>query len=263
MFSYWLDLWSLTPDGAPIHTPTSDLLPVLRDGKHAMLKVARAAEEERGHQLMVWWNGQGAARVLKHEGAALLMERLGSGPSLVTLAQAGEDNQATRILCGTAARLHAPRAQPYPELVPLDHWFRALEAAASDGGLLARSWETAQDLLRRPQQVCPLHGDIHHGNVLRSSQGRWLAIDPKGLIGERTFDFANVLCNPTLDHARRPGRLAQQATVLAEAARLSRRRLLQWTVAYAGLSAAWHLEDGQKQQAQKVMELGEIALAEL
>ncbi|GGK21552.1 streptomycin 3''-kinase [Deinococcus malanensis] len=263
MFTPWLDRWSLTPDGVHVHTHSSDLLPVLRAGQKAMLKVARSFEEEQGHQLMVWWDARGAARVLKHEGAALLLERLEDSPTLTGLVEAGQDDQATRILCKVAAHLHAPRPLPWPELTTLGRWFRALEAAAPGGGLLARSWDTAQGLLGEPQEVCPLHGDIHHGNVLFSSQRGWLAIDPKGLVGERTFDFANVLCNPTLDLARHPGRLARQATLLAEEACLDRTRLLRWTAAYAGLSAAWHLEDGQAQQAQDVLGLAGLALPDL
>lgn len=30
-----------------------------------------------------------------------------------------------------------------------------------------------------------LHGDLHHGNVLDFGASGWLAIDPKGLKGER------------------------------------------------------------------------------
>jgi hypothetical protein len=32
----------------------------------------------------------------------------------------------------------------------------------------------------------------------------WLAIDPKGLVGERGFDFANIFTNPDLDNPTRP-----------------------------------------------------------
>jgi aminoglycoside/hydroxyurea antibiotic resistance kinase len=41
-----------------------------------------------------------------------------------------------------------------------------------------------------------LHGDLHHGNVLDFGLRGWLAIDPKGLLGERGFDFANIFTNP-------------------------------------------------------------------
>jgi streptomycin 6-kinase len=67
-----------------------------------------------------------------------------------------------------------------------------------------------------------LHGDIHHGNILDAGQRGWLAIDPKGLIAERGFDFANMFCNPDLKTAVAPRRLARQASVVAEAADLDR-----------------------------------------
>ncbi|MFC4637027.1 aminoglycoside phosphotransferase family protein [Deinococcus hohokamensis] len=263
MLSDWLDGWALTPDGAPMHTHSSDLLPVLVGGERAMLKVARSAEEERGHRLMVWWAGEGAARVLRHEGPALLMERLDDDTPLGPLASGGQDDEATRILCRAAVRLHAPRPQAWPALPALPGWFRSLEAASAGGGLFARCWDEARALLHSAQDQCPLHGDLHHGNVLRSGERGWLAIDPKGLIGERGFDFANLLCNPTLDHARRPGRLARQASVVAAETGLERTRLLRWVAAYAGLSAAWHHEDRQTAEVWATLDIAQLALAEL
>jgi streptomycin 6-kinase len=89
-----------------------------------------------------------------------------------------------------------------------------------------------------------LHGDMHHGNVLNFGSRGWLAIDPKGLIGERYFDYANILCNPDAEIATMPGRLSRQVRVVAEAAHLERNRLLAWVVAWAGLSAAFLVDDG-------------------
>ncbi len=60
----------------------SHLLPVRRDGAPAMLKVALNQEEREGAALMVWYGGDGAARVLAHEGAALLLERASGDRSL-------------------------------------------------------------------------------------------------------------------------------------------------------------------------------------
>jgi streptomycin 6-kinase len=39
-----------------------------------MLKIAVLDEERLGNQLMNWWDGQGAARVVKHDENAILME---------------------------------------------------------------------------------------------------------------------------------------------------------------------------------------------
>ncbi len=61
----WFDRWHLEADGEPLKTHSSLLLPVRRDGVPAMLKIAHEQEERRGSRLMAWWNGDGAARVLR------------------------------------------------------------------------------------------------------------------------------------------------------------------------------------------------------
>ena len=64
------------------------------------------------------------------------------------------------------------------------------------GGILARCAEAARALLSEPREVGVLHGDLHHDNVLDFGVRGWLAIDPKRLVGERGFDFANIFTNP-------------------------------------------------------------------
>jgi streptomycin 6-kinase len=262
MFDDYLARWGLTRDGAPIATRSSDLLPVRRAGVPAMLKIAREAEERRGGLLMSWWGGDGAARVLAQEGDALLLERATSTGSLVEMARGGCDDEASRVICAVAARLHAPRRGPPPEVIPLPRWCAALEpAAARHRGVLRLAAATARELLAEPEEVVVLHGDLHHGNVLDFGTRGWLAIDPKGLVGERGFDYANLFCNPDLASATAPGRLARQATVVAEAAGLDRPRLLRWILAWAGLSAAWLLEDGEAPGIP--LEVANIAATEL
>ncbi len=243
MFRDYLTRWQLTPDGEPITTPTSHLLPVLFNTFPAMLKIAIVPEEKSGGKLMAWWDGDGAARVLAQDGDALLLERALGTASLAEMACNDRDDDACRIICGVVARLHTPRQQP-PPAVPLTHWFRELAPAAKQrGGILTLCAETAQELLSEPQDEVVLHGDIHHGNILDFGRG-WLAVDPKGLFGERGFDYANLFCNPTGETATAPGRLARRADVVAAAAYLDRRRLLKWVLAWSGLSAVWMLSDG-------------------
>jgi streptomycin 6-kinase len=263
MFDYYLARWGLTPDGEPIVTRGSRLLPVRYGEMPAMLKIAVETEEWRGTTLMIWWNGEGAARVLAHEANALLMERAIGDASLVEMASNGRDDQASRILCAVATILHLPRDRTPPStIIPLSRWFRALGPAASRfGGIWERAAASARELLAEPQEVVVLHGDIHHGNILDAGPRGWLAIDPKGLIGERGFDFANIFCNPDLKTAVAPERLARRASVVAEAAGLDRIRLLKWVLAYAGLSAAWSLEDGELPEL--ALAVAELAASEL
>ncbi len=245
MFADYLAQWELTPDGEPIVTHSSRLLPVLYRGEPAMLKIALEKEERWGAALMVWWQGEGAVRVLAHSGDALLMERATGTASLPDMARNGRDDEASRIICGVAAGLHRPRERPLPELLPLPVRFRELEEGGErHGGVMAQAAATARMLLADPRDQVVLHGDLHHGNVLDAGGRGWLAIDPKRLFGERGFDFANIFCNPDRTTATRPGRLSRQVEVVAESAGLERRRLLQWILAWAGLSALWLFNDG-------------------
>lgn len=266
-FQPWLDRWGLVPDGDAFSTPYtgSQLLPVRQNGVPAMLKLAHEAEERRGGGVMAWWDGQGAALVLAHEDEALLLERAMGAGSLIEMARCDDDG-ATRILCHAALGLHAPRpATPPASLVPLGRWFAALAPAANrHGGVLIQAHAAAQALLADPREIGVLHGDIHHENVLDFGPRGWLAIDPKGLIGERGFDYANIFCNPDPLVAGPPERLRRQVEVVTEAAGLEPRRLLQWILAYAGLSASWTLGDAKdRDEASAALTIAEIAAAEL
>jgi streptomycin 6-kinase len=252
-FAPWLDRWGLTPDGEPFSTPYNSnwLIPVRRGGEAAILKIAPSPHERAGASLMSWLAGDGAARVLEWEGDALLLERLPATRSLAEMARSGGDDEAMRILCAVGDRLHAPKDRPLPDsLIPLARWFRALApAAATHGGILDLALAQARALLADPQEVCLLHGDLHHENVIDGGAleagGRgWLIIDPKGLLGERAYEYATSLCNPDAAIALSPGRLARQIGVVARAARLDPHRLTRWLVAHAGISAVWCVQDG-------------------
>jgi streptomycin 6-kinase len=246
-FRHWLVQWRLTPDGSAFTTRFgSQLLPVVWRGERAILKIARREEERRGGKLMEWYGGTGAARVLAREGDALLLERLVGKRSLSDMVRWGQDDEATRILCGTAIALHASREEAAPAgLIPLEVWFRALETAASQhGGTFATCAGVARSLLADQREPVVLHGDVHHGNVLDGEARGWLAIDPKGLVGERGFEYANLFRNPDLATALAPGRMQRRIQIVAQEADLDGRRLLDWVIAYAGLGAAWSLEDG-------------------
>jgi streptomycin 6-kinase len=250
MFDPYLARWGLTPDGQPIVTRAARLLPVRRGDEPAMLRITVLEEAKGGEVLLKWWDGRGAARVLASEGDALLLERALGTQSLSAFARTGRDDEATRIMVDVIAELHAPRGKPLPDLIPLDTWFEALwPAAATHGGLLARAADAARSLLAAPLGRGALHGDIHHDNILDFGARGWLAIDPNRLVGERGFDYANLFCNPDIGGggppvAVLPERFSGRIQIVSERAGIERSRLAQWVLAYAGLSAAWIIADG-------------------
>lgn len=223
-----------------------------------MLKIALVDEEVRGNHLMTWWGGRGAAPVLEHDGRAILLERATGIRSLAVLAEtdADGDDRATLILCATGLRLHelGPPAAA-AELTPLTRWFadliepggsdRALPASREAGEFQSRAASLARQMLSSSRESVVLHGDLHHGNVLDFAEAGWLAIDPKGLVGDPAFEFANILCNPTPSVAVRQGRVARQSAIIAEATGIDLKRIVAWTVAYCGLSSVWSAQDHQ------------------
>jgi streptomycin 6-kinase len=236
--------WRLKPDGDVITTPSSVLQPVIYEGAKAFLKYPTGEEERRGAAAMVYWGGEGAARVLKGDGKAQVLERLADDISLTEMAAGPQDSEATKILCAAVAALHTPRSANQPSsLAPLDRWFAALHTAAAQEGenqaLFQAGLAIALPLISKPESLVVLHGDIHHANVLHDPVRGWLAIDPKGLIGDRGYDYANMLCNPLGAIAQAPGRLRKQAEVVSAASGLTLERVLRWVAAYSALSVAW------------------------
>ena len=242
--------WELTADGAAFSTSSSDLYPVRWRGRPAMLKIVTHPDERNGAAALAWFGGQGAVEVLERDGDALLMARAEGAGDLTLMVARGEDDAATRIICSVVQRLHAPRPEPAPaELTPLTRRFRALFRVADAPGAdphYVQAAAMARRLLAEPLNAVVLHGDIHHENILRDPRGGWVAIDPKGLVGEATFDYCNTLENPIAhkDVVLRPGRLRSQAEVIAEAAGIDLKRLLEFTFAFGALSECWGVEDG-------------------
>ncbi|WP_049268635.1 aminoglycoside phosphotransferase family protein [Citrobacter braakii] len=268
LFNSWLSRWGLTPDGQPLETHTSQLLPVVtKDGQKAILKLTDDDSERNGCELMVWWNGNGAAKVLAHAAGAILLERATGAGSLADMSWSGNDAQACRIICHAASRLHLPRNASTPALTPLLYWFRDLvPAAKKHGGILTHCAEVANVLLSSPQNEVVLHGDLHHGNILDFGTKGWLAIDPKGLVGERGFDYANIFTNPDLAAPTKPVAIepeifAQRVNIVSEIAKIERQRLLMWIIAWCGLSSAWFLQEGDC--ATIPLRIAELASAEL
>ena len=262
----WFERWALTPDGEPFSTKFgSRLAPVRWRGRAAMLKVANGEEERRGGSLMVWWGGEGAAQVFAAEDPAILLERLSGPRSLAAMAEGGADDEATRILCRTAMRLHAPRPEPPPAtLFPMPRWFASLwPAAEAHGGTYALAAVVARELLATPREAAVMHGDLHHDNLLDGEDRGWLVIDPKGVIGERGFEYANLFRNPSAAMALEPGRMRRRAAIVIAETGLERDRLFRWIFAYAALGAAWSLESGHDQDAAVGLQIAEIAAAEL
>lgn len=212
-----------------------------------------------GEAWLRWRNGEGAVRLLDRKGALLLLEDA-AGPSLLDIFHAHGDDAATEIAAWVLRDLKKQPGAPAPSgLTPLRESFSSLFARAAGEPARPQFVEAAalaQRLLDSQQDVRPLHGDFHHENVLLSPRG-WLAIDPRGVAGDPAYEAANWFYNPLGSELRHdPERALEVAAALGPALGRLPETLMDWGIAHAALSAAWHIEDGNAEEAEKSLRVG-------
>lgn len=254
--------WNLSNPQHLTQTMTSHIYTVTHDAETVILKLLSPSEtkEQIGAKALHYFDGCGAVRLLHADQGAQLLE-YAAGDELVTLVERGEDENATRIIAEVIQQIHSvPHQPPYDGLFRLDDWFGELfRKAASDKqaglkSIYVRGTSVAEWLLSDPQEVRVLHGDIHHRNIRQSSRG-WLAFDPKGLLGERTYDCVNTLCNPVITElVHNETRLLTNAAILADILKLDLQRILAFTFTYACLNASWWLLPKNSPEADSIVD---------
>lgn len=88
-----------------------------------------------------------------------------------------------------------------------------------------------------------LHGDLHHGNILYSQERGWLAIDPKGVVGDPYFDLIQFMLNDLIEKPDPKTLLRYRVGRITELLELDKRRLLKAAIAMSMLYACWFVED--------------------
>ena len=191
--------WQLTVDR--LHPMTFHWVArVIRaDGTPAVLKIGEAdGHLDNEAEALRIFAGRGAVELLAEDRArgALLMTSAEPGTPVADLVPA-DDPAATAALIEAGRRLH--RVPPPGCTLPHLRSFRKHLTQDVEGiprSLMERAARLFDELCATAPDDRVLHGDLHHGNVLRSGPGDWLAIDPAGLIGDPAFDCGAMLYNP-------------------------------------------------------------------
>jgi len=244
--------WSLTALPPFPNLSYNYVAPVVRaDGMELVLKLG-VPNPEIHHEsaALRFYDGHGSAMLVEDdpEGGALLLERLRPG---TLLAELDDDVQATAIAAEVMRQLWRP-APPEHDFPTVADWADGMERLRAEfgggcGPFPPRMVELAErlfaELLGSMAAPVLLHGDLHHENIMAATRQPWLAIDPKGIVGEPAYEVGALLRN-RLDAAPDLRRLQERRLdQLAEALGLDRERLLGWSVAQAVLSAWWSYED--------------------
>jgi streptomycin 6-kinase len=188
-----------------------------------VLKVAWEGDEEALHEAdaLEFWDGDGAARLLRRSGRALLEARAVPGDDLSAL----PDDDATAIAVDVASRLWRRAGSPFRAVGP--EVLRWLEEAEREGSALV---PLARELFAelRPGAEWLVHGDFHHHNVLRDGE-HFIAIDPKPYLADREYDLPSFLWNP-LDNRMDDRGQTERRIAAFVAAGLDDFRIRAWTV---------------------------------
>lgn len=243
--------WVLAPDGVARTTPSGCIAFVRQGGEPRVLKIfGPQSDETNAAAVLAHFDGHGAARLLKHSSRALLLERVQPGSSLADIVIVGDDDGATEILCNVIRALHR-RPAAAGNFPSVEDWGEGFARYRRRGGplpppLVDRAEAVYNELARSQGPRFLLHGDLHHGNVLHDARRGWLAIDPKGVVGELAYETGALLRNPAEDASRfaTPAIIDRRVHILCERLSLDRRRVLSWCFAQAVLSAIWAVEDG-------------------
>jgi len=267
LLDHYLNQWHLRNAQPLATTVTSHLYTVTTEAtpnERVVLKLLTpyGHEERAGAIALDYWQGRGTVRMFRHDEQAQLME-YADGASLDPLVKAGKDDEATEIIARVLSELHATAGDPPEGLYPLRRWFRSLfqraeaESSRHNESVYVRGARLAESLLTDPRDVRVLHGDIHHENIRHKAGRGWLAFDPKGLVGERTYDTANTLCNLVYrgNGNDNEARLLRSAEIFAERLKIDYARVLAFAFAYCCLSASWSAGEGNDPFEQNTQEI--------
>lgn len=242
----YLDKWRLANPEKIAATHTSEVYKVQDHNDNVLIlkcfNEIGIKDEAGGSILLEYYGAKGAINLIAFDEKAQLLE-YAEGEELSELVKNGDDKKATKIVCDVIKDLHKERSIEFPKtLIPLKEWFKDLFVAADKDGdeMLVLAAKVAEDLLLTTKTSIPLHGDIHHHNIIKAKRG-WLAIDPKGLIGDPCYDVANIYGNPegmhTLWHSI--DRIDMLTQIFSENLGYPRERLLKFSFVHNAISSIW------------------------
>jgi streptomycin 6-kinase len=250
--------WSLTP-GEPFSAISYNYVApaTRRDGTPAVLKISMPEDPDFGMEAEALrrFDGRGSVRLLALErtetATIMLLERLDPG---VPLSAVADDAQAISAAVAVMRALWRPIANPH-SFPTIARWGIGLEqhrlryggSGPIPGALFERAVALYRDLGASMASPVLLHGDLHQDNILAAERAPWLAIDPKGVVGEPACELYSLLRNPwerLRDLSDLKPLFARRIAQLAGELGFERERIRDWGLAQAVLSTCWRLEGG-------------------
>ncbi len=241
------------PDFADGRQPYPGAAPVAfveRAGVPLVLKLLPAGSDEyHSAGVLAHWRGEGAVQLIEADEGWVLIERAIPGDDLTGLVAAGRDDEATLALCEVMAKLDRPPPRGHRMRTVADWGLgfarnrRAAVALGMPAAMIDRAEARFFDLCRSQAAPIVLHGDLQHYNVLRDQRRGWLAIDPKGVLGEPAYEPGALMRNPMTGYGEDAAVIDRRARLIADRLGYAYARLVGWCFSQWVLSVLWAIED--------------------
>lgn len=247
--------WECAADGAVAHGGVGLVVPVRQVGAGQRAAVIKISFPHPGNvaepDAFEVWDGRGAVRLYarEDENFAMLLERARTS----TLAEEEDNDEVARIAGELHRRLTIPAPPGLPRLSQsADEWEESLlrDAAELEHGLSREAVGAAVATVRelgKDQPEFVVHGDFHARNILRADREPWLAVDPKGYVGDPAYDGGTLLKARARELMKEddPAKAALRfLDIFAEAAELDGERVRRWAGFHAVETAFWGRRHG-------------------
>ncbi|TXK85020.1 aminoglycoside phosphotransferase family protein [Paenibacillus sp. N3.4] len=231
----------------------------LKDGTEIVVKLAVPNKEFNAEvEALTLFNGKGMVKIIDVDLAKgiLILERLLPGETLASL---DSDEEATLIAAQVMKNLWipAPFSSGIPTALQREKNLEDIVKLCEDSlgpitkEILQEALGIFQEMNKMPATPYLLHGDLHHYNILSADRERepWLAIDPKGLIGDKEYDVIQFLLNK-LPNENAAHVIEKRIDILVEELNLDKKKVLLWGFSHAVLATCWTIgEDGHYNEA--------------
>lgn len=197
------------------------------------------------------FDGHGCIKMLACDFStgALLLERAAPGDSLKLFFPDQERQALQAVSMIIQALQQAP--QQHTSFPTIADWLEILDYTWDlPDAHLNKARYLKNCLLATQGKPFLLHGDLHHDNIISYGKN-WIAIDPKGVVGETAYEIGAYLRNPIPDlnhHPYAQSIINKRIQEFAEILNLDPQRVAGWNYVQAVLSACWMIADNLSPQ---------------
>jgi streptomycin 6-kinase len=248
-----LERWGCVQDGEVLHGGVGVIVPVLRGAGTAVIKVSFPHPgNDFEPDAFAAWGGRGAVMLYERDDSqyGMLLERVDSS----TLAEVEDSDEVASVAGRISRRLAIPAPAGLPRMKDeAGAWEDQLlrDAAELEHPMPAYVVDAALATIRELATVQPevlIHGDFHARNILRAEREDWLAVDPKGYVGDPAYDAGNLLrVRAVLNFIENDDvvKLANRfLDIYTEAAEIDRERAQRWSQLLLVQGAFWGRRHG-------------------